>query len=210
MAVSEDLGFAAVDDEVSGMTFGHAVAALADAGVQIVRAVPGLTSSVATWATIATAEARWSEATEYEQHPERLSASVREYLGFGEQVSAKRYIRAQFERERIHVDLRRVLRQHRYQRRCSRRPSAASRSTTRCPTRHGIGGVEVDEVWRDWAPMLYDANLAGLPACSVPIGTGPAACPIGGQFIARWLSDHRLPGVAAILSDVLSLPTATR
>ena len=73
-----------------------------------------------------------------------------------------------------------------------------------------IGGVEIDEVWRDWAPMLYDANLAGLPACTVPIGTDPAGLPVGGQLLGPRLSDRRLLRVAATLSDALSLPTAAR
>ena len=47
-------------------------------------------------------------------------------------------------------------------------------------------------MWRDWAPMLYDANLAGLPACTVPIGTDPAGLPIGGQLLGPRLSDRRL------------------
>ena len=147
--------------------FEQAVAALADAGVQLVHADPGLTSSVQTWATIATAEARWAEAVEYEQHPELLSQSVLDYLAFGEQVSAEAYIRAQYERERIHAA---------YAEFFARTGAAALFTpTVGCvafdnalayPPR--IGGVEIDDVWRDWAPMLYDANLAGLPACTVP------------------------------------------
>jgi hypothetical protein len=46
-----------VDKDVAA-AFAHAVDALADAGVQIVQADPGLGSSVEIWATIATAEAR--------------------------------------------------------------------------------------------------------------------------------------------------------
>ena len=115
VAVSPDLGFAALDEEVA-TAFGHAVDALSDAGVQVVPADPGRSSSVEIWASIATAEARWSEATEYEQHPELLSAAVRDYLAFGEQVGAERYIRAQFERERIHAAYARVLRRDRHRR----------------------------------------------------------------------------------------------
>ncbi len=189
--------------------FGHAVAALADSGVEIVRADPGLTSSVATWASIATAEARWAEADEYEQHPELLSDGVREYLAFGEQVGAERYVRAQYERERIHAAYAEFF--------ARTGATALFTPTVGCvafdaalayPPR--IGGVEIDDLWRDWAPMLYDANLAGLPACTVPIGTDPAGLPIGGQLLGPRLSDRRLLSVATVLSSALSLPTATR
>ena len=189
------------------IAFEHAVAALVDAGVEIVRAAPELGSSVQTWATIATAEARWAEAVEYEQHPELLSDAVRAYLAFGEQVDARSYIRAQYERERIHAA---------YADFFGRTGAAALfTATVGCvafdnalayPPR--IGGVETHQVWRDWAPMLYDANLAGLPACSVPIGSDPAGLPIGGQLLGPRLSDRRLLGLAGLLSNALSLPTA--
>ncbi len=206
VAVSADLGFAALDDEVAA-AFGHAVDALADAGVQIVAAAPGLRSSVEIWATIATAEARWSEATEYEQRPEELSASVREYLAFGEQVTAERYVRAQFERERIHARYTDLF--------AETGATALFTPTVGCvafdnalPYPPRIGGTEIDEVWRDWAPLLYDANLTGMPACTVPIGADATGLPIGGQLLGPRLSDRRLLRLAATLSRVLTLPTA--
>jgi Asp-tRNA(Asn)/Glu-tRNA(Gln) amidotransferase A subunit family amidase len=207
MAVSPDLGFAALDEDVA-TAFEHAVAALADAGVEIVRGEPGLRSSVETWATIATAEARWAEATEYEQHPELLSESVRAYLAFGEQVSAHRYIRAQSAREHIHAAyLDFFARTGTTALFTPTLGCVAFDNTLAYPPR--IGGVEIDVVWRDWAPMLYDANLAGLPACSVPIGTDPTGLPIGGQLLGPRLSDRRLLRAAALLSQAVSLPTAT-
>ena len=64
VAVSEDLGFAALDDDVRA-AFRTAVDRLSDAGVQIVDATPGLSSSVHTWSAIALAEAYFSEQDEY-------------------------------------------------------------------------------------------------------------------------------------------------
>ena len=207
VAISRDLGFAALDKPVTA-AFEQAVAALADAGVQLVHADPGLTSSVQTWATIATAEARWSEAAEYEQHPELLSQPVLDYLAFGEQVSAEAYIRAQYERERIHAAYAELF--------ARTGATALFTPTVGCVAFDNtlayppsIGGVEMDDVWRDWAPMLYDANLAGLPACTVPIGSDPAGLPIGGQLLGPRLADRRLLRLAGVLSQALSLPTAT-
>lgn len=204
IAVSENLGFAPVDADVAKV-FQQAVSALADAGVQIVSADPGLTSSVQVWASIATAEARWSEAAEYEQHPDLLSESVREYLAFGEHVGAERYVRAQQERERIHAAYAEFF--------ARTGTSALFTPTVGCVAFDNdlayprqVGGVEIDDTWRDWAPMLYDANLAGLPACTVPIGADPEGLPVGGQLLGPRLSDRRLLRAAAVLEDTLSVP----
>ncbi len=148
------------------------------------------------------------QATEYEQHPDLLSDSVRDYLAFGEQVSAERYIRAQNQRERIHAAYAEFFAGHGV--------AALFTPTVGCVAFDNtlayppkIGGVEIDDVWRDWAPMLYDANLAGLPACTVPIGTGAGSgLPVGGQLLGPRLSDRRLLRAAATLTHALSLPTA--
>ncbi|MFC5995872.1 amidase [Pseudonocardia hispaniensis] len=201
VAVSEDLGFAAVDPDVR-TAFRRAVDALAAAGAQIVPADPGLGSSVRDWAVIAAAEARWAQAHEYTARPGLLSPQVRDYLAFGETVTAERYIRAQFRREEIHrayVDLF-----------TATGTSALFTPALGCvafdasrayPER--IGGVAVEEPWLDWAPFLYDANLAGLPACTVPIGTGEGGLPVGGQLLGPRCSDRHLLRIAGLLSDAL-------
>jgi Asp-tRNA(Asn)/Glu-tRNA(Gln) amidotransferase A subunit family amidase len=202
IAVSPDLGFAPIEGSVAS-AFERAVAALADAGVDVVRVEPlGWTSSVHTWATIATAEARWAEAAEYEQHPDLLSESVLEYLAFGEKVGAEQYIRAQFERERIHARYAELF--------AETGASALLTPTLGCTAFDNklayppsIAGTEIDDLWRDWAPLLYDANLAGLPAATVPIGTDAAGLPIGGQLLGPRLADRRVLAAAALLADAL-------
>ena len=204
VAVSEDLGFAAVDDHVRA-AFHRAVDALAGTGAHVIRAEPKVSSSISTWATIATAEARWAEAAEYEQTPELLSQQVRDYLAFGETITAQQYIRAQFERERIHAAYAEFF--------AATGASALFTPTLGCVAFDGarhypelVGGTPVDDVWRDWAPLLYDANLAGLPAVSVPIGTDTAGLPIGGQLLGPRLSDPHLLRVAGVLTQSLTAP----
>jgi Asp-tRNA(Asn)/Glu-tRNA(Gln) amidotransferase A subunit family amidase len=63
--VSEDLGFAPLDEDVR-RGFRAALDRLAAAGVDLVDDTPGLHSSVGAWGTIAAAEARWAEADEFE------------------------------------------------------------------------------------------------------------------------------------------------
>jgi Asp-tRNA(Asn)/Glu-tRNA(Gln) amidotransferase A subunit family amidase len=47
-----------------------------------------------------------------------------------------------------------------------------------------IGDERIHPLWMDWAPFLYDANLGGFPALSLPIGFGDDGLPIGLQVQA--------------------------
>lgn len=207
VAVSEDLGFAAADDEVRA-AFRAAVAVLAATGVEIVDAHPRRVSGARTWARIATAEARWAEAATYEHAPELLSPAVRDYLAFGETVTVEEYVRAQFDRDEIHAAYAEFF--------ARTGVDALLTPTLGCvafdaAVEHPatIGGEPVSDPWRDWAPLLYDANLAGLPACSVPIGRADGL-PIGGQIVGPRLADRGVLRVAALLESALPHPTPTR
>jgi amidase len=209
VAVSPDLGFAALEDDVREQ-FEAAVNALAGAGVQVVHAHPEVRSSLETWATIATAEARWGESAVYEKTPELLSPQVREYLAFGETMSIEDYLRAQFARERIHAAYTDFF--------ATTGAHALFTPTLGCGAFAGdrdypehIGEQPVHPVWRDWAPLLCDANLTGMPATTVPIGRDRAGLPVGGHFVAPRFGDRttlRLAGVlASIAAGVVSKPT---
>ena len=101
VAVSENLGFAALDEDVR-RAFSLAVGQLAAAGVDIVEDGPGVGPSAKTWCMIACAEARWSEAEDYEHKPHLLSHDVLHLLAFGDHITIRDYMLAQFDRERIH------------------------------------------------------------------------------------------------------------
>jgi Asp-tRNA(Asn)/Glu-tRNA(Gln) amidotransferase A subunit family amidase len=198
VAVSEDLGFAAVDDDVR-TTFRAAVAALADSGVEVVPVDPEVGSSAQDWAVIATAEARWSNTAP----PDLLSPAVQDYLAFGGAVSAEAYVRAQFRREEIHTEYLNFFDRS--------GTDVLFTPTVGCvafdaalPYPMSIGGVPVLEPWRDWAPFVCDANLVGFPACTVPLGTGDAGLPVGGQILGPRLTDRRVLRVAAQLEHALS------
>jgi Asp-tRNA(Asn)/Glu-tRNA(Gln) amidotransferase A subunit family amidase len=202
VAVSEDLGFAPLDDDVR-QGFRAAVAALADAGVEIVRDDPGLPhSSVQTWGTIATAEARRSEAYELEHERAQLSSAAVEFLLFGDAVTIERYIQAQFVREEIfraYADL------------FARTGAVALLTPTLgCEAfGHGrrhpqtIGDVPIEMPWIDWASFLYDANLAGLPACALPIGLGDEGLPVSVQVLGPRASDGVVLAAAETIESIL-------
>ena len=201
VAVSEDLGFAPVDDDVR-LAFRAAVDTLTTAGVEVVPADPGIGSSSETWATIATAEARWSNTSP----PELLSPVVQAYLAFGETITVDAYVEAQFRREQIHAAYADLF--------ARTGANALFTPTVGCvafdaalPYPEQIGGVLVTEPWRDWAPFLYDANLAGLPAATVPIGTGALGLPVGGQLLGPRLADRTVLRLAELLQNALTSPT---
>jgi Asp-tRNA(Asn)/Glu-tRNA(Gln) amidotransferase A subunit family amidase len=207
VAVSPDLGFAPIDDDVRER-FDAAVDALAGAGVQIVRAHPEVHDSLVTWATLATAEARWAESATYTGSPELLSPQVRDYLAFGETVTTDEYLRAQFAREQIHAAYTAFF--------ATTGAHALFTPTVGCvafpndreyPER--IGDRPVDPVWRDWAPLLCDANLTGMPATTVPIGYDRAGLPIGGHVTAPRFGDRTTLRLAGLLANVAATPTPT-
>lgn len=204
--VSEDLGFAPLNDDVRA-AFRIAVDRLDAAGVRIVEGNPGIGTSAYTWTTIATSEARWSEAAYLEGPAPLLSPEVRGYLGFGESFTTEHYLAAQFARERIH---------HAY----TEMFAASGASVLLTPTvgcvafpdhlayPETIGGSRIEEPWRDWAPFLYDANLTGMPAISVPIGCDRSGLPIGAHLIGPRGTDRRVLDLAQVLEHAVA-PTST-
>jgi Asp-tRNA(Asn)/Glu-tRNA(Gln) amidotransferase A subunit family amidase len=201
VAVSENLGFAPLDDDVR-RAFREVVALLAATGIDVVEDGPGVGPSARTWCTIACAEARWSEAAEYERKSHLLSADVLQSLMFGDRVLIGDYVLAQFDRERIHrgyADLFRRTGAH-----------ALLTPTLGCEAfAHGkrypdaIGGHAIERPWLDWVPFLYDANLAGLPACAVPVGFGDDGLPVSIQVVGRrWDDGLVLTAAEAIESAV--------
>jgi len=66
-----------------------------------------------------------------------------------------------------------------------------------------VGGQPMDPVWRDWAPMLYDANLCGFPAVALPIGLGDDGLPVSMQVLGLNRTDGRTLAVAEAIEGVL-------
>ncbi|HVQ22601.1 MAG TPA: amidase [Candidatus Saccharimonadia bacterium] len=201
LVVSEDLGFAALDDDVR-RAFRRAIAALGGAGVHVVDDAPGLGSSVRTWATIAAAEARWAEDDAWREQRNEMTERARDFIAFGETISAEAYVEAQFERERIHaayLDL--------FARTGADVLVTPALGLEAFP--HGstfparIGETEVDPAWMDWAPFLYDANLCGYPAVSLPIGFGDDGLPIALQVLGRRGTDGLVLAVAETIEAIV-------
>ncbi|MGH8825847.1 MAG: amidase [Jiangellaceae bacterium] len=201
VVVSEDLGFASVDDDVR-RGFSLAVDRLADAGVQIVTDNPGLATSVHTWSAIALAEAHVAEHDDFVHRHADLGEDAAQYIAAGGYVTAGQYVDAQFARERIHrayADL-------------FTRTGAGVLLTPTLGCEafpHGrrhpdtVGGVPVQLPELDWAPFLYDANLAGLPACALPIALGDDGLPVSMQVLGPRCDDGQVLAAAQTIEQVI-------
>ena len=209
MYVSEDLGFAHVDDDVRD-TFRAVVATLDDVALEQAPAFPA--TSGETWFTLATAEAHAADAVAGgfagdvlgagsadgatgsagvatgapgEAAPgARLGPAAREFLAYGAHVSADRYIAAQIERERIfrrYADL------------------LSDGAVLLTPTL----GIEAFAALpdHDWGSFLYDANLAGLPACAIPMGIGDEGLPLSLQIIGARGADGAVLAAAQHIEE---------
>jgi Asp-tRNA(Asn)/Glu-tRNA(Gln) amidotransferase A subunit family amidase len=203
VAASVDLGgIAPVDDDVRE-AFERTIGALQDAGVEVVRDDPGLpTSGGLPWTVIAYVEFRVERAREYAERRDALGPETVEALEFAETFSAAEYAEALLARERIHAayaDL--------FQRTGA---TALLTPTLGCEAfPHGrtgperIGGVPVAPPWDDWCPFLCDVNLAGLPACAVPVGLGDEGLPVSLQVIGPRLADGPVLQVAELVETLV-------
>jgi Asp-tRNA(Asn)/Glu-tRNA(Gln) amidotransferase A subunit family amidase len=202
LAVSEDLGFAPVDDDVR-KAFRTTVARLEAAGATMVEEAPGLPSSVQTWSAIAVADARYAEAELYELEPALVGDDALRFMGYGEHVTTADYVQAHLARDRIHQAYADLF--------VRTGAMALLTPTLGCEAfAHGahhpaeIGGVAIEAPWNDWCGFLYDANLAGLPACAIPVGLGDDGLPVSVQLLGLRGHDGAVLAAAQALEALVA------
>jgi Asp-tRNA(Asn)/Glu-tRNA(Gln) amidotransferase A subunit family amidase len=161
------------------------------ADVGAVEDAPGLPSSALTWSTIATAEARYADAEAFE-HP-ALGPYARAFLQAGDAVTAEQYIRAQIHREQIHRAYAELF----------ERSGLLLTPTVGCEAFDGA--LAAPPTVPDWGAFLFDANLAGLPACAVPLGRGDAGLPISLQITGPRGADGAVLAAAAHIEELLNV-----
>lgn len=191
----QEFFFDVVSDEVRAV-FERAIGVLRKLGAQIVDvSLPLLSESEDAGNQIA-----WAEATHYHQQAgyfparaEEYSEDVRKRLEMGTQVSATVYLHALDARRKFQAEFARAL-------------SQAGVSAFVVPTtpivaprigeeRLQIGGIEHSS--RALLLRLNrPANLAGVPAISLPCGFSPNGLPIGLQIVGSEWGDSRVMEIA--------------
>ena len=204
---SEDLGFAPVDADVRA-GFRSAMEKIQTAGYSIKHDNAGLTSSVVPWAITATKD-MWDhkgQSLTSSEAPSKVTESMgnyaREFIAFGGSFSDIDYDDAQQQRSQIHdayVDL--------FKR---NRATVLLTPTLGCEAfPHGstapdfIEDKPITYPWLDWAGFLYDANLVGMPACSIPMGIGDEGLPISMQIMGLPGHDLEVLNTAEKIEHIL-------
>lgn len=186
-------------------TFDAVIGELRRAGVSVVaERGPWRESHVREWLTIASSDARAAFAAELAGRAELLGADTRAFLAWGERLSATELAVA--ERARLEIAAA-------YAELFARSEAIAILSPalgleafgldTQCPRE--VAGVRIERPYDDWQGHLWDANLAGLPACVIPMGLGPHGLPLGLQLMGPRLSDWRILALARAIEQVLAL-----
>lgn len=200
--VSEDLGYAPLNEDVR-IAFRNVVSILNEFGAEVIHDHPHLPSSVITWATVAHYDL-WSHQSKKAAPYDNLEPDTAEIMRFGASISIEEFNSAEHYRDSIR----------------SAYTSMFLRNTSTfflTPTlgfeafKHGlrhpkyIGSTKITYPWLDWATFLYDANLTGMPACSIPMGLGREGLPISLQISSLKGLDKEVLDLSEIIESILSL-----
>jgi Asp-tRNA(Asn)/Glu-tRNA(Gln) amidotransferase A subunit family amidase len=193
VAASEDLGFAAVDPDVRA-AFRAAVAAIRASGVTVTDTQPEVIDPGPLWDSIALPEGFASEGPLLEAAPELIGPDATAIIEAGRSASARDYLDAQDRRGRFtrawatfFTDYDVLL--------TPTMPVTAFSAERMAP--ETVDGQPVPETFDAWCALALPANLAGLPAVSIPIGPGRDDLPVGLQLIGPRWSDATLLAAAA-------------
>jgi Asp-tRNA(Asn)/Glu-tRNA(Gln) amidotransferase A subunit family amidase len=199
LVVSEDLGFAPVDEDVR-RAFRRIVGLLESAGAHTVHDNPGLQSSVETWAVIASYDA--AEHAKQANAYSCMGDVARGFLAFGGQFTPVDFDQAQAHRNTIR-DAYAAL----FERTGASLIITPALGCEAFP--HGtihplrVGDTAIEHPWLDWAGFLYDANLTGMPACAIPMGIGDEGMPLSLQIMGPVGSDDEVLRVAGSIEAML-------
>ncbi len=209
VAVSEDLGWAAVDREVR-TAFRGAVDRLADDGARITEAHPASAYPTELWNAIALPEGFASEGPLLGH--DGIDPATREIVEAGRSVSAADYLDAQERRAGFTETWERFFRADDGGYDVLLTPSMPVPAfSTDVPGPTEIDRTPVDPFFDDWCALALPANLTGQPATAVPTGRTPDGLPVGLQVVGPRWADLRTLAVAArheALTDFTRAPAS--
>jgi Asp-tRNA(Asn)/Glu-tRNA(Gln) amidotransferase A subunit family amidase len=201
IAISEDLGFAGVDDDVR-QSFRQAVDALRAAGLDLTEAHPTTVDPVPLWDSIAMPEGFASEGPVLQRFPDLVGRDATEIVQAGEQVTAQQYLDAQDARGSFTAAWAEFFTSYGVVL-APTMPVTAFAADRLGPST--LQGRPVPASFDAWCALALPANLAGLAAVSIPISTGRDGLPVGLQIIGPRWSDATVLRVAAALDALPGL-----
>jgi Asp-tRNA(Asn)/Glu-tRNA(Gln) amidotransferase A subunit family amidase len=178
VAYSADLGYALLEPAVRA-AFDAAVERLRGAGWHLDEAHPETSDPSALWAAIAWVECAASELPLVGGRLDEIRPESLEIIRRGERASGIDYLAAWHERAAYTRRWRGFLEEFDLLVTPTMQMTAFPVGVER-PTE--IAGVRLDEEVDDWCAFIYPANLAWLPAVTVPCGVDEAGLPIGLQL----------------------------
>ena len=193
IAWSEDMGGLPVDPAVR-VVFRTALTVFEGLGCSLAEAYPSVPHPTELWNTIACAEGFVSEGPYLEAYRDVMTPGTAEIIEAGRGTTAAQYIEAQHAKARYT----RVWSEFFESYDVLLTPTM---QLTAFPvgllTPESIDGVPVDPFFDDWCTSCLPANLAGLPATSVPAGLADGL-PVGLQIMGpRWSDALTLKAAAA-------------
>ena len=189
--------FAPVDDDVRD-AFAAAVDRLPDVvTVDVPRADP-----LELWDAIALPEGYASEGALVEAHPDLVGADAAELALAGKDVSARAYLDAQLARAQYAARWAAVFDDVDVLLMPAMPTTAFELGRLRPDT---VAGLPVPDGFDTWCALALPANLAGLPAVCVPIGTGADGLPVAAQVLAARWQDAAALRVAAQLDAAVAV-----
>ncbi len=201
VAVSADLGFADLDPDVRA-AFESAVSRIA----ATVRRHPEPVDPGPLWDAIALPEGYASEGPLVEAHPDLVGADAAAIALAGRDVTASAYLDAQHARatysagwDAFFAGFDVLL--------TPAMPVTAFGTGRLAPP--SIDSRPVPDSFDAWCALALPANLAGLPAACVPIGTGRDGLPVGLQVLGARSADDTVLRVAGLIES-LDLPIISR
>lgn len=198
--VSEDLGFAPIDDDVR-LTFRKVVHMLESAGAEILYDQPNLPSSVIAWATSAHYDT-WSFQKQKPAPLEGLEASTVETLQFGASMKEAEFEAAEEHREVIHAAYMAMFERNGSHFFLTPTLGMEAFSHRRRYPKY-VGSTKITNPWLDWVTFLYDANLTGMPALAQPMGLGHEGLPLSIQLSGPLGSDAAVLDIAEQIESVI-------
>jgi Asp-tRNA(Asn)/Glu-tRNA(Gln) amidotransferase A subunit family amidase len=196
VAISADLGVTELDPDVRA-AFTAAVDRIADAGAAVVEAAPPPVDPVPLWDAIALPEGYASEGQLVEEHPDLVGADAAAICRADASVTARAYLDAQEARGAFAQSWQEFLADYDVLL-TPAMPVTAFPVGQLAPST--IDGRPVPASFDAWCALALPANLAGLPAASIPIGTGRDDLPVGLQVIGPRWADATVLRVAAAIS----------